>query len=227
MTFASLMFAQDIIITTDSRKIEAKILEVSKMEIKYKEYNDLEGPTFILPTTDINSIIYSSGKIEAYNQIKNNPQPLVNTNTNTTTSYVIKRDNLYYLGDKKMTEFEYSEYIQLNCIEAWESYNKGWNLWIAGWACLGAGIGCSIVGSASWTLYYLDNNKSSLFNLGWAFSVISGACLTASIPLLIVGGIKKNNSHEVYNEYCVSDDSYTFELDLQSSQNGVGFAFKF
>ena len=76
--FVSLsLFAQDIIITTDARKIEAKILEVSKTEIKYKELDNLEGPTFILAVEDINSIIYANGKVELYNntQSADNSEP--------------------------------------------------------------------------------------------------------------------------------------------------------
>ena len=46
-------FAQDIIVTTDAQKIEAKILEVSESEIKYKEIDNIEGPTFILSTNRI------------------------------------------------------------------------------------------------------------------------------------------------------------------------------
>ena len=56
-------FAQDIIITSDSQKIEAKIVEVSKTEIKYKELDNLDGPMFVLPMEDIVSIIYANGKV--------------------------------------------------------------------------------------------------------------------------------------------------------------------
>ena len=62
------MSAQDIIVTLDAKKIDAKILEVSKTEIKYKEKNYLNGPTFILETKEISSIIYESGKVVLYNQ---------------------------------------------------------------------------------------------------------------------------------------------------------------
>lgn len=62
------LFAQDIIITKDAKKIEAKILEVSKKEIKYKELNNIEGPTFVLETKEISSVIYENGKVVLYNQ---------------------------------------------------------------------------------------------------------------------------------------------------------------
>lgn len=68
------LFAQDIIVTKDAKKIEAKILEVSKNEIKYKEFNYLDGPTFVLGVEDINTIIYANGKVELYSNNDNNNQ---------------------------------------------------------------------------------------------------------------------------------------------------------
>lgn len=62
------LVAQDIIITNDAQKIEAKILEVSKTEIKYKENDNLDGPTFILETKEVSSVIYSNGKVVLYNK---------------------------------------------------------------------------------------------------------------------------------------------------------------
>ena len=65
---ASAAYAQDIIVTNDAQKIEAKIIEVSKTAIKYKEQDNLNGPTFVLEIKDLNSIIYSNGKITLFNQ---------------------------------------------------------------------------------------------------------------------------------------------------------------
>ena len=61
-------YAQDIILTTDAKKIEAKITEVTKSEIRYKEKDYLDGPTFFISTDEINSIIYGNGKVVLYNQ---------------------------------------------------------------------------------------------------------------------------------------------------------------
>ena len=70
LIFSASIEAQDIIVTNDAKKIEAKILEVSKNEIKYKEFNYQDGPTFTLGFEDINSIIYANGKVALYNQDK-------------------------------------------------------------------------------------------------------------------------------------------------------------
>lgn len=75
LIFAVLAFAQDIIVTRDAKKIDAKILEVSKSEIRYKELDNLEGPTFILSTNDIVTIIYVNGKVVLYNQNASEQRP--------------------------------------------------------------------------------------------------------------------------------------------------------
>ena len=65
---SSFAYAQDIIITADAQKIDAKILEVSKYEIRYKEKDNLDGPTYVLEIKEISSIIYANGKVTVYNQ---------------------------------------------------------------------------------------------------------------------------------------------------------------
>ena len=60
--------AEDIIVTNKAQKIDAKILEVSTSEIRYKELDNPDGPIFILRVDEINSIIYANGKVVLYNQ---------------------------------------------------------------------------------------------------------------------------------------------------------------
>lgn len=74
MWIASAAYAQDIIVTNEAQKIEAKIIEVSKTAIKYLEQDNLNGPTFVIETKDLNSIIYSNGKIVLYNQRTQDPE---------------------------------------------------------------------------------------------------------------------------------------------------------
>lgn len=71
-TFAAA--AVDVIVTNDAKKINAKILEVSQTEIKYKEADHIGGPTFTLSTADINSIIYANGKVAVFNDAKPSQQ---------------------------------------------------------------------------------------------------------------------------------------------------------
>ena len=58
--------AQDVIVTKDARKIEAKVLEASDSEVKYKKYSNLNGPTYVEKKANISSIIYANGEVETF-----------------------------------------------------------------------------------------------------------------------------------------------------------------
>lgn len=64
--FPRFIFAQDIIHTTDGKKIEAKILEITSTEIKYKKLSYIEGPTYVLSKSNIKKIIYGNGEAEDF-----------------------------------------------------------------------------------------------------------------------------------------------------------------
>lgn len=60
--------AQDIIILRNSEKIEAKIVEISSTEIAYKKADYTDGPTFRLDISEVSSIIYANGDVQAFNE---------------------------------------------------------------------------------------------------------------------------------------------------------------
>lgn len=60
------VYGQDVIVTRDSKKIEAVITEVSSDEVKYKKFNYQDGPTFVLKTTEIVTIIYGNGDVQTF-----------------------------------------------------------------------------------------------------------------------------------------------------------------
>ena len=49
MIATTMLFAQDVIVTTDSKKIEAKIVEVSSTQVKYLDYNAQDEGTEKVP----------------------------------------------------------------------------------------------------------------------------------------------------------------------------------
>ncbi len=54
-------FSQDMIIQRSTDEIPAKVIEVTTTEIKYKRLDNLEGPTFIIPKSDVFMIRYANG----------------------------------------------------------------------------------------------------------------------------------------------------------------------
>jgi hypothetical protein len=68
----------DLIIMTDGSEVSAKILEITQYEIKYKNCNNLEGPTFTKFLKDVFKIKYSNGT----DQLITNPSQQNNNNNN-------------------------------------------------------------------------------------------------------------------------------------------------
>lgn len=60
-------FSQDIITKKSGDDIEAKILEVTASEIKYKEFDDQDGPTFFIPKSEVLMVRYENGSQDIFN----------------------------------------------------------------------------------------------------------------------------------------------------------------
>lgn len=66
--------AQDKITMLDGSEITSKIFEINETQIKYKIYNNQDGPDRVVLKKDIFSIKYENGKIEVYNSVNINSQ---------------------------------------------------------------------------------------------------------------------------------------------------------
>ncbi len=62
------LMAQDVIVTKQSERIDATILEVSDSEVKYKRQNNPTGPTFTLVTSKIATILYANGDVQTFEE---------------------------------------------------------------------------------------------------------------------------------------------------------------
>ncbi len=59
-------YAQDLITKKNGEDIQGKILEVNPNDIKYKRWDNLDGPTFTLPKSDILIVRYENGTNEVF-----------------------------------------------------------------------------------------------------------------------------------------------------------------
>lgn len=61
-------FAQDIIKTKSGKTIEAKILEVSDETLRFKRFNNQEGPTVVIKLAKVASVTYENGEVEEFDE---------------------------------------------------------------------------------------------------------------------------------------------------------------
>jgi hypothetical protein len=73
LTFASIFIgvlvnAQDLIVTLKNEETKAKITEVGTSEIKYKKWDNQDGPLFTAAKTSILFVKYQNGSIDIFNK---------------------------------------------------------------------------------------------------------------------------------------------------------------
>ena len=81
--FANMAYSQDILYTTAGSKLKGRVTEINLKDIKYKDFNNLEGPTYVIAKTDVVLIQYANGTTEVIND---NPNTLAPKITETVTS---------------------------------------------------------------------------------------------------------------------------------------------
>ena len=64
-------FAQDIITKKTAEDINVKVIEVTTSEVKYKNFDNLNGPTFTLSKSEILMIRYENGSKDIFTESQN------------------------------------------------------------------------------------------------------------------------------------------------------------
>lgn len=90
--------AQDVLYTISGNKIKAKVVEINANEIKYKDFNNIEGPTYLIYNTDVVLIQFANGSTQIINA---NAPALKPAKTETVTAKKPQQkqnQNLYYMN---------------------------------------------------------------------------------------------------------------------------------
>lgn len=109
MVATTMLVAQDVIVTSNSQKIAAKIVEVSSTQVKYVDFSNQEGPTFVLSTDEIASIIFANGQVKVY---EHDVKKSVVVQDNTNTEYIYRQGNKYFYDGKMMKGDVYANFLK-------------------------------------------------------------------------------------------------------------------
>lgn len=74
---AKALLSQDIIILKTNEEIKAKVLEINDEEIKYKRFENLEGPQYTLKLSKVLKVRYENGFEEVF-QVQEAPEAMSN-----------------------------------------------------------------------------------------------------------------------------------------------------
>ena len=92
------IFAQDVLYTITGNKIKVKVIEINANEIKYKDFNNIEGPTYLIYNTDVVLIQFANGSSQIINA---NAPVLKPAKTETVSVKKVQQKqnpNLYYMN---------------------------------------------------------------------------------------------------------------------------------
>lgn len=222
--------AQDVIITKDSERIEAKITEITDNKVKYKKFDNLEEPEIILSAEKIASIVFANGEVFVFpsKTAQQHEQKydiiIPNKNTLAGIEYVpgtqLKRKNsAFYYGDKKLTNKQYESFLLENCELAYNKFKQadlqlviGGSSFLVSLACLGVGA-----------IYFIKNKMPPDIFL---YGAVGGVILA---PICIVAyNTKLNKSIELFNQNCAIEskksNSY-ISFGVNSSRVGLSIYF--
>jgi len=69
-------FAQDIITLKNGNDIQALVQEIGELEVKYKKFDNPNGPNYTLKKSEIFMIRYANGSKDVFNKVTDNQPPV-------------------------------------------------------------------------------------------------------------------------------------------------------
>ena len=162
--------AQDVIVKKDGSTILAKVLEVTSTEVKYKKHTNLEGPTYTVSKTEIQSINYENGEKDVFD-VKEETSPVETSLLTTDNSSSQKLNdsellNLYRRGSIDRT-------LNAQKIQKGKKLKKIGR--IGGVVLAGVGLIAGIASAKSYGhgAYYSNGTKHEDSNYGEAFACVT------------------------------------------------------
>ena len=120
------LWAQDQLYKKDNSKVLVKVLEISSTEIKYKLFDNLNGPTYTENKSSISLIIYENGKHEV---VSNEPESSI-TNYPRYLNDTRKSDSLKYYSRTNSVSLNFLNFFnnEIGVIYQKEIFQSNYNI---------------------------------------------------------------------------------------------------
>lgn len=231
MLFSVLAFSQDIIVKKNTDEIQVKIIEVGLTEIKYKNWNNQDGPTYVINKSDIFMIKYANGDKESF--LDNSTTSFTYQDNEQTIDYPASVTYEYYPKAKsylmingQVASVEQSQqilgintYRRLASNKVWEGI--GWFFGIVGTSVFAAGFGLALdeerVGYNRYHPYVKEgvicmSSGLAAAGMGWALAI--------ALPYKNASIVSSYNNTSFYNQ----NHRHVY---LTTASRGVGISLHF
>lgn len=216
--------ADDVIVTTSGTTIDAKVVEISDTDVKYKKASNPDGPTYSMKIASVARIDYDNGTSDIFNTSATSYTP------DPTPSSVLTD----ITGDVSDTELmlRYAAIDKIN--------RQVRNIRVAGYtlggACIAAGI---IIAAIGLTAEGFTGDQSAYHLIGGGGGILLGGGVIAGTYFLSKSKQKKIDrmqwsSASIYQHKLIESGSSILSMDLNTMQNhcgqhalGLGLTLKF
>jgi hypothetical protein len=218
--------AQDVILKKDGSEIKAKVLEITDLEIKYKEFDFQNGPTRNINVADVFMITYQNGRKELFNKQSESQSPAAAQNVAPVGNLKSEFDRIGR-NDVQMLDF----FNKHNFPNYHADFKSAHNLAYTGEFITGLGLG-SLGGGLILVLVGGASDNSGLITSGAVSAGLGSVLSLIGTPIWVVGYNKKKRVKNDFAREYFGIEGYTRykpapTLNFGLTQNGIGLALNF
>lgn len=118
---AGMAMAQDVIVKNDQTTVMSKVIEITSTEIKYKKWNNQDGPIYSICRTEVSRINYENGEVEDFSNSTSNQQNNATPQVQYLNSYMTHSVQSLYLNGRKLSDYEVKSLVDA---ESYQLYQK-------------------------------------------------------------------------------------------------------
>lgn len=214
--------AQDVIVKKDGSTILSKVIEIGTTEVKYKKWNNQNGPNYTILKSDVQAINYENGVKDTFSDIAK-PQPQQEFNYNEYTKQ---------MAESMSSSSRYQKEKLLSSAKAWRSAS----FW-AGFIPFAGGIVAGLILDDT-----MGDSDKGLFEHG-TYWICCGVGLGVGIAGIAICNSVANNkehlantitaSHIIQQDFNIGNGSLSAGIDLLNDRNsrekaiGLGLCLNF
>lgn len=229
--------AQDVISFNDGTLEKAKVLEIGENEIKYKKWDNQEGPTYSVSKSKIMSILYQNGtfeKISKTSAVQNLPEQTEASSVKKESKNPIQQEELLdtielsyndkYSYDFLMKKLNPFPEIQDDFSSAWRGSTAPQVVGCVFMGLMGASVITGIILSATTDepVFFL----SSLI-IGTSFAIPGGICLSKGTKIRNEAVLNAVSDYNAALKQELNKRKSNNRLDLGFTGNGIGLILSF
>ena len=206
------LFAQDIIIMKNGSEIQAIVQDIRIDDVKYKKFDNPNGPNYTLKRSEIFMIRYENGSKDVFNEIVTD----VSAGKQEPTLPELSYSNGVWQNNVKINPSQVREIMSGNS-EALQKYNGGRSLYIAGQI---IAVPCAAL--LGWDLgARLGGGEGNVTLLG-----VGAAGTAVGLIMSYLGQGQMKTSLQLYNS-ALNNNATSYQLNFGVTQNGIGLCMKF